>query len=196
MLRYRPAKLPDNRIDFKLFSARYFLDKLIYMKNIQTTILDSHLNSVMEDIHYEGFLTACIGAFDALLIVIIDKCNLDIDTTRPVYLKEIKNKLTENNYKNMLEEIVKFENESWFLSLKKLRNRIIHKGKLQRMTNYNPFLENTSHYIAFEQDAKIPSLEGKRYFNEDSIETFENYLYELNESIKSVISKIESNNNK
>jgi hypothetical protein len=180
-LKYTPLSLPVNRVDFKLFSSRFFLDKLIELKNIQR---DERI-LIIQEIYIESFLTAYIGTFDALLIEINQKCKLNI-RPKDVNLNKIMKALEKGGFSLIHNCLENSKSLSWFSLLRESRNRVNHRGKLKVMRNYNPFLRETTIHLAFQQSDEILRYGHENYANQDIIVLFETYLYGVYEFVTDV----------
>jgi hypothetical protein len=117
------SKLLGDKIQFKLWSAKKHLDKLVKIENNYGGLMGK--NRIYAEDELDCYFVQIIGARDALLMLINEKLHLNL-SEKKVYVKAINDKLERQNNKHILKELndLSCEKTSWYWILIELRNRL------------------------------------------------------------------------
>ena len=171
------SKLLDDRIEFKLWSAKKHLDKLVKIENNYGGIMGK--NRIYAEDELDCYFAQIINARDALLMLINEKLLLNLLETN-VIVDSINHKLKSKNKKYVLKELndLSSNHTSWFWILNELRNKSIHTSILNKQavasmsenTNDNTSSSNVKNYFLLPPDYKDPMQKEIIVFLYDSIE--------------------------
>lgn len=125
------SKLLNDRIQFKLWSAKKHLDKLVKIENNYGGIMGT--NRIYVEDELDCYFAQIFGARDALLMLINEKLHLNL-SEKNVYMKSINEKLESQNKKHILKELndLSCDKTSWYWILNELRNKSIHRSILNK----------------------------------------------------------------
>lgn len=148
------SKLLEDRIEFKLWSAKKHLDKLVKIENNYGGIMGT--NRIYAEDELDCYFAQIFGARDALLMLINEKLNLNL-SEKKVYVKTINEKLESQNKKHILKELndLSCDTTCWYWILNELRNRSIHR---------NMPVKSTAVTISENINDKTSSSSVKNYF--------------------------------
>lgn len=181
-----PRILLYNRIEFKIYTASYYLNQT---KELQKNHAGIHadIESVHLVIAIDGFLASLYGAMDSLFVLINDKLNLGL-ALEQVNSKSVMDKLIQIGRDDLLFEwtVAKQEGQ-WLHKLSDFRHQIIHRERLRMMREYNPWDNTANQYISNNQ--KKISLNPSDYMPEDMITYFENSFDKVQQLIATIRSK-------
>ena len=132
------SKLLEDRIEFKLWSAKKHLDKLVKIESKYGGIMG--INRIYAEDELDCYFAQIIGARDALLMLINEKLHLKL-LEKDVNVESIKKELTKIKKQNILKEldVLSHDKTSWYWILKELRNRSIHKSILNKEAEASNF---------------------------------------------------------
>ncbi|MGD1837559.1 MAG: hypothetical protein ACPKPY_05825 [Nitrososphaeraceae archaeon] len=138
-------RLLDDRIEFKLYAAKYHLNNLITIKKTHGGF--GGMQRIRSEIEIDGFFAETIGAVDAVAILINEKLKIGLninEVTINKVIDKISNKKNQSNSR-LLKELNAFKNEinykiknkqrskiTWFERFYELRNHSIHRNMLQK----------------------------------------------------------------
>lgn len=130
------SKLLGDRIEFKLWSAKKHLDKLVKIENNYGGIMGK--NRIYAEDELDCYFAQIIGARDALLMLINEKFHLNL-LEKDVNVESIKKELNKIKKQNILKELDNLSKDktSWYWIVKELRNRSIHKSMPARSAAVN-----------------------------------------------------------
>ena len=170
------SKLLDDRIEFKLWSAKKHLDKLVKIENNYGGIMGK--NRIYAEDELDCYFAQIINARDALLMLINEKLLLNL-LEKDVNVESIKKELKIKK-QNILKELndLSSDHTSWFWILNELRNKSIHTSILNKQavasmsenTNDNTSSSNVKNYFLLPPDYKDPMQKEIIVFLYDSIE--------------------------
>ncbi len=125
------SKLLGDRIQFKLWSAKKHLDKLVKIENNYGGLMGT--NRIYAEDELDCYFAQIIGARDTLLMLINEKLHLNL-SEKKVYIKSINEKLDSQNKKHILKELndLSCDKTSWYWILNELRNKSIHRSILNK----------------------------------------------------------------
>ena len=183
------SKLLDDRIEFKLWSAKKHLDKLVKIENNYGGIMGK--NRIYAEDELDCYFAQIINARDALLMLINEKLLLNL-LEKDVNVESIKKELKIKK-QNILKELndLSSNHTSWFWILNELRNKSIHTSILNKQavasmsenTNDNTSSSNVKNYFLLPPDYKDPMQKEIIVFLYDSIEE----MRKLIENTKKVV---------
>ena len=170
------SKLLGDRIEFKLWSAKKHLDKLVKIENNYGGIMGK--NRIYAEDELDCYFAQIINARDALLMLINEKLLLNL-LEKDVNVESIKKELKIKK-QNILKELndLSSDHTSWFWILNELRNKSIHTSILNKQavasmsenTNDNTSSSNVKNYFLLPPDYKDPMQKEIIVFLYDSIE--------------------------
>ena len=126
------SKLLGDRIQFKLWSAKKHLDKLIKIENNYGGLMGTNRIYAEDELDY--YFAQIIGARDALLMLINEKLNLKL-SEKDVELGSINSELKKKGKKQkIMKRLNKLSSDttSWYWILNELRNKSIHRSILRK----------------------------------------------------------------
>lgn len=125
------SKLLGDRIQFKLWSAKKHLDKLVKIENNYGGLMGT--NRIYAEDELDCYFAQLIGARDALLMLINEKLCLNL-SDKGIYVYSITQKLAGKNKKDILKELndLNDDHTSWYWILNELRNKSIHRSILNK----------------------------------------------------------------
>jgi hypothetical protein len=183
------SKLLDDRIQFKLWSAKKHLDKLVKIENNYGGIMGK--NRIYAEDELDCYFAQIIGARDALLMLINEKFHLNL-VEKDVNIESIKKELIKIKKQNILKELddLSKDRTSWYWILKELRNKSIHKSILNKKAlvniseniNDNTNSSTVKNYLLLPPDYKDPMKKETLVFLSDTIKE----MRKLIEDIKNV----------
>jgi hypothetical protein len=181
------SKLLGDRIQFKLWSAKKHLDKLVKIENNYGGLMGT--NRIYAEDELDCYFAQIIGARDALLMFINEKLGLNL-SEQNVTLRTIRQKLDNKNERNIIKKLDDLDNNkgSWYSILNELRNKSIHRSILNKKaavnisenTNNNTSSSTVKNYLLLPPDYKNPMDKEITLFLSECIEG----MQKLIESIK------------
>ncbi len=149
------SKIVDNfrqandRVEFKLASAEYFLQKLVRIEKEEKHLRGpSHLEA---EIFIDCFLFEIIGVIDAFL----QEINITFKTelsSEQVTLRTLRKKLPRNK---SLQKLEKEEQKRWLKALREYRNHTVHRSIIRKHISLNLPPSRISIYLL--KDPKDPN---------------------------------------
>lgn len=178
-----PTILLYDRVEFKLYSALYHLERIKQLKEDHAGI-NVDMKSVHLEIEIDGFLSQLYGSMDALFVLINDKLNLDLSLEQ-VNGGNVKSKLNSISRADLISdwEIAR-KPENWLGELSEFRHQTVHREKLRRMREYDPYKDQSIEYISKKQ--KEISFSPSDYMPKEFVKYFEESL----QNVKSLVYKI------
>jgi hypothetical protein len=130
------SKLLNDRIEFKLWSAKKHLDKLVKIENNYGGIMGK--NRIYAEDELDCYFAQIIGAKDALLMLISEKFDLKL-SEKEVELGSINRELKNKRKEKIIDELNKLSSDttSWYWILNELRNKSIHRSILNKKAGVN-----------------------------------------------------------
>jgi len=131
------SKLLGDRIQFKLWSAKKHLDKLVKIENNYGGLMGT--NRIYAEDELDCYFAQIIGARDSLLMLINEKLNLKIPE-KDVELGSINSELKKKGKKQkIMKRLNKLSSNktSWYWILNELRNKSIHRSILNKKASVN-----------------------------------------------------------
>lgn len=130
------SKLLDDRIQFKLWSAKKHLDKLVKIENNYGGLMGK--NRIYAEDELDCYFAQIIGARDALLMLINIKLDLKL-SEKNVELGSVNRELKSIGRKNIIDKLNKLSSDttSWYWILNELRNKSIHRSILNKNAGIN-----------------------------------------------------------
>ena len=184
-----PSVLLYNRLEFKLYSASYYLGQIKDFQKDHAGVGDD-MKSVHMEIAIDGFLASLYGAIDSLFVLINDKLNLGIPLDK-VKSKSVREKLESQGRGNILSEWEMARQEGqWLNKLSEFRHQITHRERLQRMREYNPWNDEAVQHISNKQ--KKISLNPSDYMSVDMIRYFDESFENVQRLIETIRAKDQS----
>ena len=165
-----PSILLHNRIEFKIYTALYYLNQI---KDFQKDHAGIHndMKSVHMEIAIDGFVASLYGAIDSLFVLINDKLSLGLSLEQ-VNGNSVKKKLDAIGKASLVVEWETAKQEGhWLNQLSEFRHQITHRDRLRRMREYDPLNNEAIQYISNKQ-RKI-SLSPSDYMPFDMIKYFD-----------------------
>jgi hypothetical protein len=183
------SKLLDDRIQFKLWSAKKHLDKLVKIENNYGGIMGKNRIYAEDELDY--YFAQILGARDALLMLINEKFDLGL-SEKDVELGSINRELKSIGKQNIIDKLNKLSSDttSWYWILNELRNKSIHRSILNKKAAVSMFdnINNKTssstikNYLLLPPDYKDPMKKQTLVFLSDTIRE----MRKLIEDIKNV----------
>lgn len=183
------SKLLDDRIQFKLWSAKKHLDKLVKIENNYGGIMGK--NRIYAEDELDCYFAQILGARDALLMLINEKFDLGL-SEKDVELGSINRELKSIGKQNIIDKLNKLSSDttSWYWILNELRNKSIHRSILNKKAAVSMFdnINNKTssstikNYLLLPPDYKDPMKKETLVFLSDTIRE----MRKLIEDIKNV----------
>jgi len=181
-----PSVLLHNRIEFKLYAASYYLDKIMRFKKDHAGIHDD-MKSVHMEIAIDGFLAQLYGAIDSLFILINEKLNLGLSLEQ-VNSGSVKDKLDSIGKQSLISEWDDArQSGNWLAELSEFRHQITHRERLRMMREYEPWTDEAVHYVSNKQ--REISLNPSDYMSVDMIKYFDESFENVQRLIETIRAK-------